>query len=72
VDVVLEKLDGSVAAVEVKSSPTVSASDFAPLKVLRDRLGTRFRGGVVPYLGEQVVPFGDKLWLVPVSALWAS
>jgi hypothetical protein len=72
VDVVLEKLDGSVAVVEVKSSATVSASDFAPLKTLRDQLGTQFRGGVVLYLGDRVVPFGDKLWLVPMSALWAS
>jgi predicted AAA+ superfamily ATPase len=71
VDVVLEKLDGSVAAVEVKSSATASAADFAPLMALRDQLGAPFRGGVVLYLGDQFVPFGDKLWLVPVSALWA-
>jgi len=23
------------------------------------------------YLGDQITPFGDKLWLVPVPALWA-
>ena len=22
------------------------------------------------YLGDQIVPFGEKLWLVPVPALW--
>lgn len=70
VDVVLEKPDGSVAAVEVKASATVAASDFAALKALRDQLGTHFRTGVVLYLGDQVVPFGDKLWLAPVSMLW--
>ncbi len=72
VDVVLEKPDGSVAVVEVKSSATVSASDFEPLKALRDQLGRQFHGGVVLYLGERVMPFGDNLLLVPVSALWAS
>ena len=69
VDVVLEKADGTVAAVEVKASATVAASDFAALKALRDQLGRRFRAGVVLYLGDQVVPFGDKLWLVPLPAL---
>ena len=71
VDVVLEKADGSVAGIEVKASATVGASDFAALQQLRDQLGGRFRAGVVLYAGEQVVPFGDKLSLVPLPALWA-
>jgi len=71
VDVVVEKPDGSVAAIEVKASATVSATDFAALKALRDQLGGQFRAGVVLYLGEQIVPFGDKLWLVPAASLWA-
>jgi hypothetical protein len=70
-DVVLEKPDGSVAAIEVKASVTIAASDFAALQTLRDELGKQFRAGVVPYLGDQIVPFGDKLWLVPLPALWA-
>jgi len=71
VDVVVEKPDGSVAAIEVRASATVSATDFAALKALRDQLGGQFRAGVVLYLGEQIVPFGDKLWLVPAASLWA-
>ena len=71
VDMVLEKADGSVAAVEVKASATVAASDFMALKALRAQLDKRFRAGIVIYLGDQVVPFGDKLWLVPLPALWA-
>jgi uncharacterized protein len=70
VDVVLDKPDGSIAAIEVKASATVAASDFAALKALRDRLGMRFRAGVMLYLGDQIVPFGDQLLLVPLSALW--
>lgn len=71
VDVVLEKPDGSVAAIEVKASATVAASDFAALAMLRDQLGRQFRTGVILYLGDRAVPFGDRLWLVPVPALWA-
>ena len=71
VDVVLEKPDGSVAAIEVKASVTVTASDFAALQALRDELGKQFHVGTVLYLGDQIVPFGDKLWLVPLPVLWA-
>ena len=71
VDVVLEKTDGSVAAIEVKASATVGPSDFAALKALRDQLGQPFRAGVVLYLGDQTVPFGDRLWLAPMPTLWA-
>ncbi|NGZ94692.1 MAG: hypothetical protein CV089_00915 [Nitrospira sp. WS110] len=71
VDVVLEKADGSVAGVEIKAGATVAASDFTALQALRDQLGTQFHSGVVLYLGDHVVPFGDNLWLMPLSALWA-
>lgn len=72
VDLILEKPDGTIAAIEVKAGATVGASDVAPLKTLKEQLGTQFQTGVVLYLGDQIVPFGDKLWLVPVSVLWAA
>ena len=71
VDAVLEKPDGSVAGVEVKASATVGTSDFAPLKELREQLGKRFITGVVLYTGDNLISFGDQLWLVPLPALWA-
>lgn len=71
VDVVLERPDGMLAAVEVRAAATASAFDVAALKALRDGLGRSFSCGVVLYLGEHVVPFGDRLWLVPLQALWA-
>jgi predicted AAA+ superfamily ATPase len=71
VDVVLEKADGTVAAIEVKASATVNTSDFVPLQTLRDQLGRQFCAGVVLYLGDQTLSFGDRLWLVPVQKLWA-
>jgi uncharacterized protein len=70
VDLVLERPDGTIAAVEVKAGAGAGASDFTALKSLRDQLGSQFQAGVVLYLGDQIVPFGDKLWLVPISALW--
>jgi predicted AAA+ superfamily ATPase len=70
-DVVLERADGSVAGVEVKATVTVGTSDFTALQELRDQLGKRFRAGVVLYAGDRAVPFGDRLWLVPLPVLWA-
>ena len=70
VDVLLEKPDGSVAGVEIKASSTVGTADFAALQELRDQLGKKFIAGIVLYTGDQLVPFGDKLWLVPLPALW--
>lgn len=71
VDIVLEGPAGRVVALEVKHANTVSGQDFKTLKELRDKLGDRFVRGVVLYTGTQVIPFGDKLFAVPVSALWS-
>jgi predicted AAA+ superfamily ATPase len=70
VDVVLERRNGDVCAVEVKAGATLRASDFAGLRYLRDRLGDRFRAGAVVYPGGQTLPFGERLAAVPISGLW--
>ena len=72
VDVVLERRDGSVVAVEVKTAASASASDFRGLRHLRDKLGSRFKAGVVLYTGEHTVPFGDRLVAVPLCGLWTA
>jgi uncharacterized protein len=70
-DVVLERADGAVAGVESKARATVGKSDFAALQELRDQLGKKFIAGIVLYTGDQIIPYGDKLWLVPLPILWA-
>jgi uncharacterized protein len=70
VDLVLERRDGSVAAVEVKAAASASSRDFRGLRYLRDKLGPRFKAGVLLYTGEHTVPFEDRLAAVPVSGLW--
>ena len=71
VDLVLEGDDGTVAGVEVKASSTVSTSDVKNLRLLQEKLGDRFAAGVVLYLGERIVPLGDRLWAIPVQLLWS-
>lgn len=72
VDLLLERRDGTIVAVEVKASSTLSSSDFRGLRLLRDRLGDRFVFGVVLCASERTLPFGDRLAAVPLSALWAA
>ncbi len=71
VDLVLEAPDGRVAALEVKASRSPGARDLRPLAWLRDRIGEDFAQGVLLYTGEEVLPFGDRLTAMPISALWA-
>jgi hypothetical protein len=70
VDLVLERRDGSVAAVEVKAAATVTHNDFRGLRHLRDRLGRRLAAGTVLYTGAETLPFGERLNGVPLAALW--
>ncbi len=71
VDIVAESDDRRVAGVEMKASGSVSQGDFKGLTFLRDKLKDRFAMGVVLYTGKQPLPFGDRLWALPCSALWS-
>jgi len=71
VDIVLELGSGELAGVEVKTAATVTARDFAGLRYLRDKLGDRFKTGVVLYTGKRTLSFGDRLAAVPLCGLWA-
>ena len=56
--------------IEVKASETVRAEDFRGLRHLANRLGARFRAGIVLYAGEQQLSFGHRLTALPMAALW--
>ena len=70
VDMVLERDDGMIAAVEVKASATVKAGDFRGLRALKEACGDRFAFGTILYDSTDVVPFGDRLAAAPISSLW--
>lgn len=70
VDIVLEDRKGALCGIEVKASASVGASDFTALKTLKEQFPDRFKAGVILYLGDQVLPFGDGLWLLPMQSLW--
>ena len=72
VDAILEHADGRVVGIEVKAAATVRSEDLRHLVHLRQRLGDRFHAGVVVHLGPTSASFGDRLWAVPLSALWTT
>lgn len=72
VDVVIENRRGEVVGIEVKSSATVSASDFSGMRRLAEACGDRFVQGIVLYDHDQIVPFAENMRAVPISCLWSS
>jgi len=69
IDLVLEREDGGVVALEVKASSRVPARELNGLRKLRAKLGDSFVGGIVLYLGAHAYT-DDGIQVVPVSRLW--
>lgn len=44
---------------------------FRPLARLRERLGERFLLGAILHPGERALPFGERLFALPLGYLWA-
>jgi predicted AAA+ superfamily ATPase len=72
VDALLERRDGCVAGIEVKAATTVTQQDLRGLRTLESKLGDDFLCGVVLYAGADARQLTQKLWALPLSALWAS
>ncbi|MFX0198759.1 MAG: ATP-binding protein [Candidatus Hodarchaeota archaeon] len=70
VDFVLESLDGRIVGIEVKSASAVQSIDFKGLYDLSESVGDRFHRGVVLYLGDATIPFGENLHAMPIRGLW--
>lgn len=70
VDIVLEREDGKIAAIEVKASSRVREIDLRGLLKLRRRLKDQFLGGVLLYMGAQPYTHETGLHVVPVARLW--
>ncbi len=70
VDLVLESAAGRVVGIEIKAASTVDPREVRHLAWLRDQIGTDFHRGVVLHTGSSVFPVGDRLWAMPIAALW--
>jgi uncharacterized protein len=70
VDLVIESASGDIAAVEAKAAAAADPRNARGLRLLRDKLGQRFKAGIIVYSGEHTLPLGDRLWALPISGLW--
>lgn len=70
VDLILETWDGRIAAIEVKAGSRLRGGDLKGLRMLRDRLGERFLGGIVLNLGELSFRAEDRIHVAPLDRLW--
>jgi uncharacterized protein len=70
VDLVIEHAGGDVVGIEVKASATPRPRDASGLTLLRERLGDRFRLGLLLHLGSESFPVGDRISAVPLAGIW--
>ncbi|MGQ0774518.1 MAG: ATP-binding protein [Pseudonocardiales bacterium] len=71
IDLVLQLRGGDALGIEVKAGERVTRADTVSLARLRDKLGTRFRGGFILHTGPHTVPLADGIFAVPLDRLWA-
>lgn len=71
IDYILERRDGQIIGIEVKSASTLNSSDFDAHRMLAEKLKTKLTLGLILYTGDSVVRFGDRLFGVPISVLWS-
>jgi predicted AAA+ superfamily ATPase len=70
VDLIAERSDGEIVGIEVKATASPRPRDAAGLKLLRDKLGDRFRHGFLLHLGPTQIPLGDRISAVPLATVW--
>ena len=72
IDVVLESRAGELVCVECKAAATLTHRDYRAMSKLRDARSERFVAGVVIYTGAETRALTEKIWAVPVNALWGT
>ena len=71
VDLVLERDDGQVIAIEIKAGSRISSEDFRGLRQLKERLGPRLEEAIILHTGEHAYSHEDWITVLPLDRLWA-
>jgi len=72
VDMVIERAGGEVVGIEVKASANPRPRDASGLRLLRDKLGDRFKAGLLLHLGPDTISVGERISAVPLATVWES
>jgi len=74
VDLIVERSDDKIVAVEVKATSSPRIEDLKQLAWLRDRLDESARGtftrGLLLHTGTHRFKVGDRLQMLPISSIW--
>lgn len=71
IDLIVEREDGAVLGIEIKSSSNVTKNDFKHLLWFKNNLSKNKPFiGIVLYTGNAAVSFGGNLWAIPLSTIW--
>lgn len=71
IDFIVERSDGAMLGIEVKSGSSLGAADFKHLKWFAKNLAKGEFTGIVLYSGEHALRFGEGFYAVPLAALGA-
>jgi len=71
VDCIIENASGDYFAIEIKASATLTSSDFVGLNRFKAIANKQFKLGILLYDGDHTTAFGDRLFAVPIGALWS-
>jgi predicted AAA+ superfamily ATPase len=71
VDMVLERPDGKIIGIEVKSNQNITPKDLKGLLYLKEHVKDKWHRGIVLYTGNESIPLGHKITALPISTLWS-
>jgi len=76
IDLLMERNDGAMVSIEIKATSSPSPAMLRHLEWFRDKLDAispgAFRAGILLHTGEQTLVVGDRMHMVPISALWGA
>ena len=71
IDFIIEREDGALLGIEVKSGSSIGLNLFASLRWFQENLAKdKPFTGIILYTGEEVLSFGNNMYAVPISTLW--
>ena len=70
VDLVIERHDGKVLALEVKAARSLAGGAGRGLAAFRNQYPQLFHRGYVIHSGDHIQQLADDIWSIPLSALW--
>lgn len=73
IDFLIEQGERRILAIDIKSGISIRKSDFKHMEWFRNNLAKdKSFVGIILYAGDDILPFGENLWVVPFDCLWAT